>query len=183
LVLRDEWLGKPPRFDREKALAELSRRYLAAFGPATETDFAKWSSLPLRDLDAGLERIAGELIERKVGEETYLSLKGQSKRWPSAGALRMLGAFDTYMLGYADRDFALPSKHRRAYKAGGGGWLRPIVVRDGVVIGGWSYRRKGDAVEVTLGAPSSLTRADRKAIDAEIADIERFEGCPVTLTE
>ena len=95
----------------------------------------------------------------------------------------MLGAFDTYLLGYADRNFALPSEHREAYKAGGGGWLRPIIVRDGVVIGGWSYRRKGDAVEVTLGEPNSPTRADRKAIDAEVADIERFEGAPVKLVK
>ena len=183
LVLRDDWLGKLPRSDREKALAELARRYLTAFAPATTADFAKWSSLPLRDLNAGLERIAGELVESTEGEQAYLSLKGQGKRWPAGGALRMLGAFDTYMLGYADRGFALPGAHREAYKAGGGGWLRPIVVRDGVVIGGWSYRRKGKAVEVTLGTPSSLSRADRKAIEAEVADIERFEGAPVTLVE
>jgi hypothetical protein len=182
LVRRDEWLGKLPRFDREEALAELSRRYLGAFAPASEADFAKWSSLPLRDVRAGLELISPELVESRVGEETLLSLKGQGKRWPPGGALRMLGAFDTYMLGYADRDFALPSEHREAYKAGGGGWLRPIVVRDGVVIGGWSYRRKGDAVEVTLGAPDSLTDADRKAIESEVADIERFEGVPARIT-
>jgi hypothetical protein len=183
LVLREDWIGKQPHFDRAKALAELSRRYLNAFAPATEADFAKWSSLPLRDLHVGLERIAGELVESRVGEETMLSLKGQSKRWPPGGSLRMLGAFDTYMLGYANRDFALPSKHREAYKAGGGGWLRPIIVRDGVAIGGWSYRRKGEGVEVTLTSPKWLSRADRKAIEAEVADIERFEGCPVTLTE
>ena len=57
------------------------------------------------------------------------------------------------------------------------------MVRDGVVIGGWSYRRKGDAVEVTLGDPGSLSRADHKAIQAEVADIERFEGAPVRLVK
>ncbi len=183
LVLREDWLGKPKRFDREAALAELSRRFVGAFGPATERDFAKWSGLPLRDLRVGLERIAGELREARLGEETALTLKGRRSRWPGKSELRMLGAFDTYMLGYADRDFALPRKHQRAFKAGGGGWLRPIVVRDGVVIGGWSYRRKGGGVEVTLGSPRSFTGADRKAIEAEVADIERFEGAPVRLAE
>jgi hypothetical protein len=183
LVLRDEWLGKMPSFDREKALAELSRRYLGAFGPATERDFAKWSSLPLRDLRAGLERIGGELSKTRVGEEVAFSLKRSRSRAPKKGKLRMLGTFDTYLLGYDDREFALPAEHQRAYKAGGGGWNRPVIVRDGVVIAGWGYRRKGKGIEVTLNSDGSLTGADRKAIEAEVADIERFEGCPVTLTE
>ena len=93
----------------------------------------------------------------------------------------MLGAFDTYMLGYSNRDFALPAEHERAFKAGGGGWLRPVIVRDGIVIGGWSYRRKGEGVAVTLGSPGKLSRADRRAVEAEVADIERFEGVPTTL--
>ena len=80
LVLREEWLGKRPGFDRDKALAELSRRYLTAFGPATTADFVKWSSLPLRDLNAGLERIAGELIESRVGEATLLSTSSPAIR-------------------------------------------------------------------------------------------------------
>ncbi len=183
LVLREDWLPKPPRFDREAALAELARRFVGAFGPATERDFAKWSGLALRDLRVGLERIAGELGEARLGDEVALTLKGRRNRWPRQPELRMLGAFDTYMLGYADRDFALPARHREAFKAGGGGWLRPIVVSDGVVIGGWSYRRKGNGVEVTLNSAGSLSAADRKAIDAEVADIERFEQTPVRLTE
>jgi hypothetical protein len=183
LVLRQDWLGKLPRLDREAALAELARRYLRAFAPATERDFAKWSSLPLRDLRVGLERIAGELVEARLGDETAFSPRRRRTRWPSGGSLRMLGAFDTYMLGYANRDFALPAEHASDYKAGGGGWLRPVIVRDGVVIGGWSYRRKGKGVEVRLTSPDPLSGADRKEVDAEVADIARFEGVPATLVE
>lgn len=183
LVLREDWLGKPPRFDRDAALGELARRYVGAFAPATERDFAKWSSLPLRDLRVGLEGIAGELVEGRLEDETTFSLEGRRNHWPRDGGLRMLGAFDTYMLGYADRDFALPSEHRETYKAGGGGWLRPVIVRGGVVIGGWSYRRKGKGIEATLTSPDSLARADRREIEAEVADLERFEGVPVRLAD
>jgi winged helix DNA-binding protein len=183
LVLRQDWLGKLPRFDREAALAELARRYLGAFAPATERDFAKWSSLPLRDLRVGLERIESELVEARLGDETAFSLRRRGNRSPSGGSLRMLGAFDTYMLGYANRDFALPAKHASDYKAGGGGWLRPVIVRDGVVIGGWSYRRKGKGVEVRLTSPEALSGADRKEVDAELADIARFEDAPVKLVD
>ena len=57
LVLREDWLGKLPRFDRDAALAELARRYLGAFGPATDRDFAYWAGLPLREVRrAGVDR-------------------------------------------------------------------------------------------------------------------------------
>ena len=181
LVLRRDWLGEQARFDREASLGELARRYLNAFGPATERDFAKWSGLPLGELRTGLERISGELRESMLEDETLLSLKGALRRAPSRPQLRMLGAFDTYMLGYANRDFALPPEHEEDFKAGGGGWLRPVIVRDGVVIGGWSYRRRGPGVDVSLGAPGLLSGADRRAVEGEVEDIERFEGVPATL--
>jgi hypothetical protein len=181
LVLREEWLGSMPSFDRDTALAELARRYLGAFGPASDRDFAYWSGLPLGQVRQGLRTIAGQLEESNFGDQTLLSLRDLRMRLPKAGQLRMLGEFDTYMLGYANRDFALPSEHRAHLKAGGGGWLRPVIVRDGSVIGGWRYRRRRGQVEVELRDPDKLSPADRKAIDAEIVDIGRFEGSGPTV--
>ena len=45
-------------FDRDRALGELARRYLAGHAPADERDLAKWAGLPLRDARAGLARSA-----------------------------------------------------------------------------------------------------------------------------
>jgi hypothetical protein len=181
LVRREDWIGKPPRFDRDAALAELARRYLRAFGPATERDFAYWSGLGLGEVRTALDGIAEQLTESRVGEETMLSVRGRQSRLPPTGQVRLLGAFDTYMLGYRSRDFAVQYEHVAAVKEGGGGWIRPVIVRDGAVIGGWRYTRKGGRVEVSLNSPESLPAAVRKAIDAEVADIGRFEGLPTTL--
>lgn len=57
-VLVRDWLGTPAPVARERALAELARRYLAGHGPAGERDLAKWAGLPLRDARAGLDAIA-----------------------------------------------------------------------------------------------------------------------------
>ena len=62
MLVRD-WLGEPKPVDRDKALAELARRYLAGHGPASDRDLARWAGLPLRDARAGLSAIAGELEE------------------------------------------------------------------------------------------------------------------------
>jgi hypothetical protein len=130
---------------------------------------------------AGLGAIASELTESGLGDDTMLSLKGKRSRLPPTGQVRMLGAFDTYMLGYRSRDFAVPPEHFAAVKEGGGGWIRPVIVRDGVVIGSWRSTRSGGRIEVSLNLPQPLSAAVRKAIDAEVADIGRFEGLPTTI--
>lgn len=179
LVLRRDWLGRRRRrVDRDAALAELARRYLRAFGPATDRDFAYWSGLPLRDVRAGLESISRELEEVRVGEATMLTL-GKAPRLPPAGRIRMLGGFDTYLLGYKDRRFTTGEEHGETVSDGGGG-IYPVILRDGLVIGGWRGSRRSGKIEITLG-PGSPPRGTKKAIDAEIRDIERFEGLPVNV--
>ena len=179
LVRREDWLGKAPKFDREAALAELARVYLGAFAPATDRDFAYWSGLPLRDVRAGLERIAGEIEQVDVGSESMLVPRGSRPRLPAKGQVRMLGNFDTYLLGWKDRRFSVDDEHALHVKEGGGGWIRPVVVEDGIVIGGWRASRKNGRLEISLNLPKRERRRLGEAIEAEVADLERFEGMRV----
>jgi hypothetical protein len=179
LIRREEWIGAPP-FDRDRALAELARRYVGAFGPVTDRDFAYWSGLPLRDVRAGLAAISAELEEIDVGEERMLVPRRGRPRLPGPNQVRMLGGFDTYMLGYKDRGFATGAEHHRTVSDGGGG-IYPAIVRDGVVQAGWRLSRKRGELEVSLPDPGSIPRELRGAVEAEIADIARFEGASVTL--
>ncbi len=182
LVRREDWLGRPPRFDRPKALAELARRYLGAFAPATDRDFAYWSGLPLRDVRAGLESIATEIEEVPVEGETMLAPRGGRRRLPAAGQVRMLGNFDTYLLGWKDRGFSVAGEHAIHVKEGGGGWIRPVIVEDGIVVGGWRSSRKGGRLEITLNLPKAERKRLGSKIEAEVADLARFEGIEATIS-
>jgi hypothetical protein len=181
LIRREDWLDRPPRFDREKSLAELARRYIRAFAPATDRDFAYWSGLPLRDVRAGLESISDEIEQVRVGDGEMLAPRGAKPRLPAKGQLRMLGNFDTYLLGWKDRGFSVSGEHAAHVKEGGGGWIRPVIVEDGIVIGGWRSSRKGGRLEITLNLPRDERKRLEKKIDAEVADIARFEGMEATL--
>ena len=181
LIRREDWLGKLPRFDRDAALAELARRYVRAFAPATDRDFAYWAGLPLRDVRAGLESIAKEIEEVRVGGETMLVPRRGLPRSPAPGQVRMLGNFDTYLLGWKDRGFAVSNERAGHVKEGGGGWIRPVIVRDGEVVGGWRSRRESDRLQITLNLDEEMRAEIGDAIDAEIADIARFEGVEATL--
>jgi hypothetical protein len=183
LVRRADWLGKPPRFDRDRALAELARRYLGAFGPATDRDFSHWAGLPLRDVRDGIEAISGEIEEVRVGEEAMLTLRGALPRLPAQGQVRMLGNFDSYLLGWKDRAFAVSNEHAAHVKEGGGGWIRPVVVRDGVVVGGWRSSRRGGSLAISLNLDRGMRSELSDAIQAEVADIARFEGMEAKISQ
>jgi hypothetical protein len=181
LIRREDWLGKPPPFDRDRALAELARRYLHAFSPATDRDFAYWSGLPLRDVRAGLESIAREIEEVRVGEATMLAIGDGLPRLPAKGQVRMLGNFDTYLLGWKNREFSVAGEHAIHVKEGGGGWIRPVILEDGVVVGGWRSSRKGGRLEIALNLPEAERKRLGPRIDAEVTDIARFEGMEATI--
>ena len=183
-VLAREWLPRGdggPR-DRDAALVELARRYLAAHGPAREEDLARWSGLPLRDARAGLRGMAGGVEPLGDG---FVDLAGRSAGAeagedapPDGVALRLLPAFDPYLLGWRDRGFAVdPADARRVHP--GGGMLRAVVVVDGRAVATWSARRANGRLAVTVAALRALGAREREALDAERADVARFEGLPL----
>ncbi len=55
-VLVRDWIGERPAVDRDAALRELARRYLAAHSPASERDLARWAGLALGDARRGSVR-------------------------------------------------------------------------------------------------------------------------------
>jgi Winged helix DNA-binding domain len=179
LVLERDWLGPRPRHDRGRALAELARRYVTAFGPATEADFAGWSGLARRDVRSALARVAGELREVRLGRERAWVRRGRSRR-ARDGLVRLLPAWDTYLMGHRDRGFIAESASWRRIMPGGG-VLRATILLDGRGVGTWRMRRERGGLRIDLEPFSRLEPATAEAIEAEVADIGRFEGVPATL--
>jgi Winged helix DNA-binding domain len=176
LVLADEWMGPPPRHDHEAALRDLARRYLGAFGPATEADFAGWAGLPLGDIRTGLTGIASELRRLRLGDARAFALRRAARRAP-VGVVRLLAAWDTYLLGYRDRAFVAPPERWRKITPGGGMYY-PAIVRDGAAIGTWAIRGPRDKPEITTQPFGALDSETREAVRSEIADVRRFERLP-----
>jgi hypothetical protein len=163
-VLTRDWIGEPATVDRDAALVELARRYLAGHGPATAADLAAWSGLALRDARAGLRSI--DVVE----EGDLVDLPGRPP--PDELPPRLLGPFDPYLLGWKDRSFAVPARHAKRVHPGGG-ILRAVALLDGRAVGTWGARRGDDRLTVTL---ELFGRAPRAAFESEIDDVARFEG-------
>ena len=94
----DDWLpGSPAGPSGDDALAELARRYFAAFSPATSADFGTWSGLPH---GWAVELIRDELTPCDVdGRPGFRAGTVEAVR-----GVRLLPAFDNYVIGYRHRD-------------------------------------------------------------------------------
>ncbi|WKN50363.1 winged helix DNA-binding domain-containing protein [Nocardioides sp. Arc9.136] len=72
-----------PARERDEALAELARRYVAGHGPATDRDLAYWATLPLGDVRRGLAGAADHLERFEHEGRTYWHAAGTAP--PAAG--------------------------------------------------------------------------------------------------
>ncbi len=162
-ALTRDWLGPQPEVDRETALAELARRYLAGHGPAGDRDLARWAGLPLRDSRAGLAAIASELDQREDG------LVDLAKREPAAPMPEpmLLGAFDPLLLGWTSREDII-GPHQ--FLVTTNGIFRPFALVGGRAVATWRFTRN----QVGIEPLERVTKKAMKALDADAADVERF---------
>ncbi|CAN5493476.1 winged helix DNA-binding domain-containing protein [soil metagenome] len=181
LIDRREWLDQPPAFDRYAAIRELTLRYIRAFGPANEADFAGWSSLGLGDVRAGFASIAGHLVEVELHSGSGWKLRGRAAPL-KPDVVRLLPAYDTYLMGHRDRDFIAPGPLWKKVLPGGG-ILRPTILVGGAAVGTWKIRRTPKRIEVRIEPFAPLTDKVTAAIEAEVADIGRFEAREARLAD
>jgi hypothetical protein len=181
-VVLDDWVGsngRGPRPDGDASLAELGRRYLTAYGPASAPDLAAWSGLPLARARRAWALLAGELTEVSVdGAPSWVlsteRLDAGPRRRPS---VRLLPAFDTYLLGYRSRQSQVDDRHARRVWPGGG-WIHPTLAVDGRVVATWRLASSQVVVEPFEPLPSAV----RASLEDEAADVGRFLGVPAALT-
>jgi hypothetical protein len=177
-VLLDDWVGQGRRGPKDP-LAELATRYVAAYGPADVRDFATWAGIPMADARQGFERITPRLVETEVSGKPAWMLAGTNKAArASRPCVRLLGAFDAYLLGYARRDLAVSASFARRIQAGGG-WIHPSVVVDGRVVGTWRQQWAARMLTITVEPFEPMPRDVRPRVEAEARDVGRFFGLGV----
>jgi hypothetical protein len=187
-VLLDDWLGaaRPGTLAREEAGAELGRRYLAAYGPATPEDFAAWSGLPLKEVRGAWQAVVEGATEVEIDNRPAWLLR-ERVAWledipdgRSAPEVRLLPAFDTYLLGYKSRGRVVAPEHVRRIHPGGG-LLHPTLLVDGRAAGTWKTWRKGGGFELLVSPFDSLDSPALRGLEAEVRDVGRFLGVEVAL--
>ncbi|WP_377266806.1 DNA glycosylase AlkZ-like family protein [Peterkaempfera sp. SMS 1(5)a] len=135
-------------------------------------DFAAWSGLPVT-----LARRAWKTLAQTGSITGYGALSVPTERVEERSDrlctpdVRMLPAYDNYLVGCRTRELSVPAAHHRRVWPGGG-VIRPTVVADGLTIGTWARRDAGRVVQVDSFAP--LSSQVQALVDAEASAVTRF---------
>ena len=145
-VRTEDWLPKQKSIDPESAQRFLLRAYLRAYGPATARDFAFWSGISMKEVAAAWKSIEDEFAKWnwKTARLTSCAkieatLRKSSLKNPN---LRLLANFDVFLLAHAEKSHMVHDRHyKKIYR--NQGWISPVILLDGKVIGTWSQKVTG----------------------------------------
>jgi hypothetical protein len=182
----DTWLGGWTEHDPGEAMAEVTRRFLAASGPVTREDFARWWGIPSPARGARmLECLGDELARVEVEGAAAYALAADLPGLAKAGGartVRLLPAFDQYVVTatlQAERLMPGPFK-ARVYRPQG--WLSPVLLVGGRMDGVWRQETRGRRLLVTIepftGPPPAWAR---RAAEAEAERLAAFGGAQLEL--
>ncbi len=152
-VRPERWLGSWSDLDPDKALVEVARRYLGAYGPATKNDFARWwGGGRLGAGRAAWNGLGRELVTVSVEGHRAEMLEGDLRMMANGRdgpSVQLLPLFDPYLLGHASRDHLVEAVHR-ARVSRTAGWISAVVLVDGRVAATWSHTVAKETLRIAV---------------------------------
>ncbi len=162
---------------RDKALAELTRRFFTAHGPAQIADFAWWSSLTTAEIKEGIALAKLKTLE--IDGKTYYYAKQAPTSIPSPVA-HLLPNYDEYFIAYKDRA-AFSNRFKVSRAPSYEDLSYHLLAMDGQLAGGWKRQITSKAYTVKLNPFMTFTAEQQKALGAATKRLSDFAGLPVTI--
>lgn len=174
------WLPGFQPVDERTALAELAKRYLHTYGPATAQQFAQWLAVPQRWATELFASLSSELQQVEVeGARAWMVAEDTTMPSERPHGVRLLPYFDAYVVGCHPRELLFPGRAAERALAGGQAGNFPVLLIDGVVAGVWHQRRAGRKLAITVEPLEPLTAAQRRALDDQVERVGVIlEGTP-----
>jgi hypothetical protein len=172
----DDWVpggigGMNPR----EASAELVRRWLHAFGPATTADVQWWTGWTVSDTrralaDAGAVVVAMEAADGDI--DAWLAADDLDKLRDSSKWVALLPGLDPTTMGWKDRSWYLDAGAATQVidRNGNAG---PTIWVDGRIVGSWAQRKDGT---IALGWLTDVPPARRSQVQASARVLEHELG-------
>ena len=180
------WVGAEwEPVESQGATADITRRFLAAHGPATYHDLARWWG-------GGSVATARQWIASLGDEVSSVDLDGAQAWMLTADArkirdlspvrsVRLLPGFDQYVIAASRHaEHLLPGDLRsRVYRPQG--WISPVLLVNGLMHGIWRHEIKGSRVEVVIEPFVKVPVWVRRAAGQEADRLAAFLGCTLSL--
>ncbi len=178
-VRPDKWLGKWKSTDPPSALTATVRHFLTTYGPATLEEFARWWGIDASQARKLFKAMTDELTTVKVeGWSAHLlttTVEDVAAAKP-VQTVRILPYFDPYTIAIARHNDALlaPAHKAKVYRTQG--WISPVILVDGNLVGIWEHALKRDKVEITMTLWTKPKRAIQDDLAAEAERLGKFLG-------
>ena len=172
LLVMQEYLGVELP-SREEGAERLARSYLAAFGPATQTDLLRFAGMRVGDLRPGLERLPLRRFRDESGRVLLDLPRAPLPEETKPAPVRFLPKWDHALLAYDDRTRILPQELQSTVIRKNGDVL-PTFLVDGVVAGLWSVARAKDKATLRLEPFAPLPRRVRAELEGEGERLARW---------
>jgi hypothetical protein len=167
-VAARHWIARGERPSEEDALETLVRRCLAAFGPATVADVAKFAGQVPPRIRPTLERLTPKLLTFRDEEGRLLYDLPRAPRPDGdlAAPVRFLPRYDELLISYQHRDRVIAPAHRRAVYTKNA-IVEAVFMVDGFAAGTWSLVRAKKEAVLRISAFARPALRDRVAIETE----------------
>ena len=153
-----------------EARAEVLRRYLAAFGPASRRDIVAWSMMHVPELQRALDLLEPLRRFRDEHGRELLDVPRAPLPDPDTPApVRFLPKWDNVLLAFSDRTRVLPEPYRKTVIRMNGDVAQTFLV-DGFVAGVWRV----ESGRVVFEPFAALSRSARRDVEDEAGRLEVF---------
>jgi len=186
----DSWLaaaGKNPAPPLEplEAEASVARRFLAAFGPATDHDLARWWNCGVVKARQWIGLLRDEVMPVDVERTRAWMLRADAAaadKIPSLRSVRLLPGFDQYVVAASYHARKLLHKVPRGFVYRQQGWIAPVLLVNGFMHGTWRHEIKGNSVEVSIEPFAKVPAWARPAAGEEAERLAAFLGASLGLS-
>lgn len=175
------------RPSQDDGVAEATRRYLAAYGPARREDLSRWWGSPAlspAQAQKRIEALGDEVTQVDVeGAKAYVLTSDVEELHHAEPpeAARLLPMFDQYVVGSNRGVEQLLPQRRKDAVFRQAGWISPTVVVDGAIAGVWSHERKGPDLVVEVEPFARLPKWASAQLEHEAERLAAFLGGQLTL--
>ena len=166
---KTSWLGPGgATLPAREARAELTARWLRAFGPATLEDVKWWFGSTLTAVREALGDIGAVVVDLH-GAPGYALADDVEPEPPTEPWAALLPGLDVTTMGWAGRDWYLGDHRAQVFDRSGN--AGPTAWCDGRVVGGWRQDADGRVVLQLLEDPG---RAGRRALQVRASELTEW---------
>ena len=162
-------IEEPEAHDPLEARAEMLRRYLEAFGPASRRDMVAWSMMRVAEIQRAIDVLELLRFRDENGRELFDVPGAPLPDAEVPAPVRFLPKWDNVLLAFADRTRMLPEEYRKTVIKMNGDVAQTFLV-GGFVAGMWRVE-EGRVVAEPF---EPLSRAGKAEVEDEAARLRAW---------